>query len=90
MRRAQGYAIKVDPAFPMPEERDTFTCAHCNCVVFVKPLADPSEMGGFCRMCMNHICKHCVATGECEPFEKKLEAMERTDRLRRIATTGRE
>lgn len=81
MRRAQGYAVKVDPALPMAEECDTFTCRHCNCVVFVKPLTDPSEMGGFCRLCMGHICNKPECNNGCEPFEKKLEAMERSDRL---------
>lgn len=82
MRRPQGYGITVEPGKADVEE-DSFTCCHCNSIVFVKPRCDPSEAGGFCTMCYRHICQACAATGTCEPFEKKLEAMERSDRLRR-------
>lgn len=78
MRNPGGYAIKVDPFGTV--ERDSFTCCHCNSIVFVKPKCDPAEMGGFCRMCMKPVCKNC-ADKACTPFEKKLEAMERSDRL---------
>jgi DNA-directed RNA polymerase subunit RPC12/RpoP len=82
MRRPQGYAVTSEPGRPNVEE-DTFTCGHCNSIVFVKPRQDPSTMGGFCRMCMTHICARCAGELTCSPFEKKLEAMERRDRLRR-------
>lgn len=82
MRRPQGYAITVEPGMPDKEE-DTFTCAHCNSIVFVKPKQDPSEMGGFCRLCYSHICGPCADLFECTPFEKKMEAMERRDKLMR-------
>jgi hypothetical protein len=61
----------------------TFTCGHGNEVVVVRPGQDPSELGGFCRMCMKHLCATCAAKGKCVPFEKKMEMMERRDRLRR-------
>ena len=61
--------------------RDTFSCCHCNAVVFVKPKADPSEMGGFCRLCMKHVCKKCEALGKCVPFERRLEEIERRGKL---------
>jgi len=83
MRRPQGYAVTVEPGRATIEQ-DTYTCGHCNALVFVKPMQDPSEMGGFCRMCMRHICAAC-ADGRCEPFEKKLERMESRDRLYRAA-----
>ena len=82
MRRAQGYAITTEPGKGDVEE-DTFTCAHCNSIVFVKPFADPASFGGFCRMCMRHICGPCAGKHECTPFEKKLEEMERRDRFLR-------
>lgn len=65
-------------------ERDTMTCAHCNCVtiVAVKPAAPNT---GFCRMCMKSVCLKCEALGKCTPFEKRLEADEARDRLRRAA-----
>ena len=83
MRKAQGYAITVDPDKPHPEEQDTFTCCHCNSIVFVQPFQDASECGGFCTMCMMHTCNACAAKGSCDPFEKKCERLEAKDRLRR-------
>lgn len=82
MRRPQGYAVTTEADGKVLEE-DTFTCGHCNTIVFVQPRQNPSEMGGFCRMCMGHTCATCAGIGTCEPFEKKMEAMERRDRLRR-------
>ena len=79
MRRPQGYATTVEPG-KATIEQDTITCCHCNSIVFVAPRQDPSEMGGFCRLCMAHVCSQCAGKG-CEPFEKKLEAMERRDKL---------
>lgn len=81
MRRPGGYAVWTEPSRTV--ERDTFTCVHCNTVVFVKPKQDPSEMGGFCRQCMSHICGPCADLGKCTPFEKKLEEMEARDRFLR-------
>lgn len=81
MRRPGGYAVTISEAGT--HEEDTFTCAHGNEIVFVRPGQDPSELGGFCQMCMRHICAKCAAAGGCTPFEKKLEAIERRDRLRR-------
>lgn len=80
MRRAQGYAITTEPGKADVEE-DTFTCVHCNSIVFVKPRQDPAEAGGFCRMCMKPICVACADLGSCTPFEKKLEALESRDRF---------
>lgn len=84
MRRPQGTLIVSEPGV-RDVLRDTVTCSHCNCVFVVEAKQDPSTLGGFCRMCMRHICAACAATGACEPFERKLEAMERSDRLRRAA-----
>lgn len=82
MRRPQGYATTVEPGKATIEE-DTFTCGHCNAIVFVRPRQDPTEMGGFCKMCATHVCGWCCAALVCEPFEKKLEAVERRDRFLR-------
>lgn len=84
MRRPGGYLMVAEPG-KAEVTTDTFTCGHCNCIVPVQPRQDPASLGGFCRMCMAHICAGCAATGACEPFERKLEGMERTDRLRRAA-----
>lgn len=82
MRKAQGYAVLFGPN-DSTRECDTFTCAHCQFVVFVKPKCDPSEAGGFCRLCFKHICGPCADKGACDPFEKKLERMEARGRLMR-------
>ncbi|HEY8926409.1 MAG TPA: hypothetical protein VIU64_18635 [Polyangia bacterium] len=88
MRRPQGYATIVDPDKPTVE-RDTFTCAHCNCIVTVEPRQDPATMGGVCRMCSSsspaYICAACVDLGTCVPFERRLEAEESRGRLLRAA-----
>ncbi len=63
-------------------ETDTFSCFHCSRVVRVKPKMDPADMGGLCKLCMKHICKHCVGKA-CVPFEKKLERMEARERVLR-------
>jgi hypothetical protein len=81
MRRPQGQATIFSPDGII--ERDTFTCHHCQKVVTVKPLQDPSaiEYGGTCKGCMRFICAPCVGAmttlGKCIPFEKRLEAYER-------------
>lgn len=82
MLKPGGYATWVDPEAPLLE-RDTFTCAHCNSIVVVEPAKPPEEMGGFCRMCMKCICKTCDQSGNCVPFERKLEAIEKAGRTRR-------
>lgn len=85
MRRPQGYAVTTEPGKADVEE-DTFTCCHCNGIVFVRPREDPSSMGGFCRLCMSHTCAACANKGTCDPFEKKLERLEAKDRFRRALT----
>lgn len=74
MRNPGGYSVLVEPG-KAAEERDTFTCIHCNTIVEVTPKMSPAEMGGFCRLCMKPVCKNCADKG-CTPFEKRLEAME--------------
>lgn len=77
MRKPQGYAIWTDPGAPTIEA-DTFTCIHCNSIVFVDAKTDPSNLGGFCLKCMKHICAACADKGACAPWEKQLEEMEKT------------
>jgi len=83
MRNAGGQATWINPA-GNEIAMDTYTCSHCNSIVLVKPKQDPSELGGFCRLCMKHICKNCACKAECSPFEKKLEEMERRERFRSL------
>ena len=82
MRKAGGYLTIYDPdphkgaGQKALVECDSFTCAHCNTVVKVKPLCDAADAGGLCKQCMGHICKGCYAIGSCTPFEEKLRLAE--------------
>lgn len=87
MRKPQGYYVIVEPD-KAATEGDTFTCFHCQRVVNVPPKADPSTMGGFCRVCMRLICGPCADKGSCTPWEKQMEAMEKRDRFRRSLERG--
>jgi len=75
--RIDGYAFIVDPEAPT-KEYDTLTCAHCQFIMHIEKRADAENLGGFCRMCMRHICARCVDAGVCEPFERKLDEYERS------------
>ena len=83
MRRPGGYSIITDPNFSQPIESDTFTCKHCNFVVFVKPRCDPADMGGRCYVCDGLICPKCVNLDKCDPLEKKLLRSEARGRMLR-------
>lgn len=58
-------------------EADSFTCRHCNLVVFVNAGEKAADIGGFCKCCTGLICGPCVDEGTCTPLEKRLLAMER-------------
>ena len=75
MRGLTGYATITSPE-GMKREADTFTCAHCNTIVHVKPRGPLEELGGRCTICDSLICQHCVDTRTCDPFEKKLLRLE--------------
>lgn len=72
MRRF-GYARADGPAGT--EEADTFTCNHCQRVVFVRPRCDPADAGGLCRQCDGLICPACIGK-VCDPWEKQMQRME--------------
>ena len=81
MRKPQGYLIGVGPSGVIAEA-DSFTCSHCSRIVIVRPLDDPANMGGHCRLCDKLICSRCVDAG-CTPWEKKMEFMEARHEARR-------
>jgi hypothetical protein len=81
MRNAGGYAFSFSPD-GIHQECDTFTCAHCGGIVHVKSKCNPDDLGGMCRLCMKMICPQCVDLG-CTPFEKRLEQVEKRDRILR-------
>lgn len=78
MRGTTGYATLYDPTFRggHPKEADTFTCAHCNTIVHVKPRAPLEDLGGRCTICDSLICSKCVGKQTCDPFEEKLKRWE--------------
>ena len=80
MLRADGYAVWGSPGGAV-EKADTLTCRHCNTVSLLRGKTKADDLGGFCRMCMGHICGPCADQGSCVPFERRLEAMERRQRL---------
>lgn len=82
MLRPQGYGVTTDPVAGITEE-DTYTCGHCNAVVFVKAKCAALEAPCPCRMCMRFCCPGCLARGGCDPFEKKMERLEARDRMLR-------
>jgi hypothetical protein len=63
-------------------EDDGYTCAHCNGMVMVKPKQRPEDIGGWCRLCAKAICPRCAGKGRCDPFERKLDALEGSRRAR--------
>jgi hypothetical protein len=82
VRRPQGYAITKEPGKKDIEE-DTFTCAHCNAVRFVKPgVIVGFRQGAWCRLCGGYVCPRPECANQCTPFEKKLEEMERVGQAR--------
>jgi len=83
MLRPQGYAVISEPG-KADEVRESITCTHCNCIVFLKPRQPPP---GFCRLCYNHLCEACTTKGVCTPFEKRLEEMEARERFHRAVGT---
>lgn len=58
-------------------EGATYTCGHCQRIVFVNSLRTRERH--VCRGCMHVICDPCAAekarTLECVPFEKKVELL---------------
>lgn len=74
MRKPGGYAHWFNGDIGVKDkERDTFTCPHCNGVVFVEPFSAPTEAGGWCGCCAKPICNRCADLGVCVPFEKMLD-----------------
>lgn len=94
--RSKGYAQIVSPVphranldnFQCAEVRagltefDTTVCCHCNKIFHITPGCRPEDLGGFCRLCMLVTCPKC-ADGECTPFERRLDEMEKRDYVKR-------
>jgi len=82
MRRPGGYLFGFFPD-RKPDECDSFTCRHCQQVVFVRGKERPDDVGGFCRVCTSLICPRCVNHARvgitCDVIEKKLDRSEKTN-----------
>ena len=82
MRNPKGYAFQTDRETGLiVSEADTFTCSHCHRIVHVKPMCDPADMGGHCRVCDGLICKSCnylMSLGKpCMPFVERVNRLEK-------------
>jgi hypothetical protein len=64
------------------QERDTFTCFHCNSIVVVPPKREAFVMG-YCRCCDKPVCAACEGQGACVPFEERLRRAEASYHARR-------
>jgi hypothetical protein len=62
--------------------RDTITCCHCN-GLHAPPQGKEASR---CKLCDAPICDKLKCYETCAPFEKKLEAIERRDKLLRAAS----
>lgn len=77
MRNAGGVGIITDPQVSQPYQQcDTFTCGHCQYVVFVPPRQAPTDIGGLCKQCMTLICPTCVERMVCVTWEQMIEMQE--------------
>ena len=85
MRNPQGYETLFDVAGGggLLGEQDTFTCHHCQRIVSVPVKADPANIGGLCKICMNLICPKCVNIGSCTPWVESMRRMEAKAAARR-------
>lgn len=84
MNRALGHVEVMGPNGSTV--RETFTCCHCN---GIKAVPAPGEPMGYCQRCHARECVPCATRleGRCTPFEKRLEAYERRQRML-VAITG--
>ena len=81
MRKGSGYVLVSDPDGG-GRESDCFTCVHCQRIVEVPPKATAKSVG-WCLRCDKPICRRCADDGNCKPWDRQMDAMERRDRLYR-------
>lgn len=77
MAVALGYAESID-GYGTSTIVETLTCAHCG-KIYRKPAA--GEPYGFCNLCFKSTCLPCGGIPKCDPFEKKLERIERRQKF---------
>ncbi len=77
MRNPGGVGVITDPNVAAPyQECDTFTCGHCQYVVFVPVRQNPEDIGGLCKQCMVLICPKCVDRMVCVTWEQMIAMQE--------------
>lgn len=76
---AKGFLVETGPFGSVTVE--TFTCSHCNVCGEVRGRKSHELLGVTCQACFALICPSCAKVAKCEPFEKKLEAIEKRARL---------
>ena len=81
LRRPGGQITITEPGAPTIE-RDTFTCCHCGRIVTVKRGSGVKR--GWCFLCGLPHCGSKRCSSGCVPFERRLEAMENKNRLRKL------
>lgn len=90
MRNPHGCVTVFDGTNARGVSADTITCCHCGMVYEVpdKDQAPIDELGGrdpapsFCTLCGDFYCPLCVGKA-CDPFEKKLDRIEKASVQRR-------
>ena len=83
MALGDGYLIITGPDGTL--ERDTLQCVHCNKHYIVRP--GSGKRRGWCTLCAGTTCGE-EACLPCIPFERKLDAFERRERLVRSVFGG--
>lgn len=79
-----GYLLITDPDGGNRHlERDCYTCRHCSRIVTVEPFCSPTDIGRRCGSCDGLLCPRCSMQDACTHVEKRLETIERRDRLLR-------
>jgi hypothetical protein len=88
--KPHGFATIVDPGHAT-QEYDTVQCAHCQRIIFTKPLTLSTvyliptpipghyheEPGAGCSICHAPVCLPCHDRGTCMPFEQQLDLYEK-------------
>lgn len=89
IRQAGLPGMLVDAGRSVLFEAPTVTCSHCQQVFMVNP--DRQRERGYCWKCDHYICDLCAVamlTGECTPFARLADQIERAARMQDDAVKG--
>ncbi len=76
--RVKGFISITEPDVPVVEG-ETLMCVHCQHIWIIRPGSGISR--GFCMNCDGPTCGRGHCETHCVPFEKVIEAQERTRKL---------